>query len=63
MQREKEQRRESKEGRDNFEQSEHSLEEYNKLKQKELEMFRVVSPSFTNYYKSKINEYFYKVGD
>ncbi|MBR5778020.1 MAG: hypothetical protein IKY22_06140 [Bacteroidales bacterium] len=63
MQREKEQRRESKEGRDIFEQSEHSLEEYNKLKQKELEMFRVVPPSFTNYYKSKINEYFYKVGD
>ena len=63
MQREKEQRRESKEAKDILQPSQGNLEEYNKLKQKELEMFRTTPPSFTNYYKSKVNEYFYKVGN
>ena len=63
MQREKEQRRESKEAKDILQPSQGNLEEYNKLKQKELEMFRTIPPSFTNYYKSKVNEYFYKVGN
>ncbi len=60
MKREKEQRRESTEGKDIFQVSKENLEEYNKLKQKELEMFRTAPPSFTNYYKMKVNEYFYK---
>jgi hypothetical protein len=61
MQREREQKRESKEAKDIFEQSQGDLEEYNKLKQQELEMFRTVPPIFTNYYKSKVNDYFYKL--
>ena len=63
MQREREQKRESKEAKDIFEQSQGDLEEYNKLKQQELEMFRTVPPAFTNYYKSKVNDYFYKLGN
>ena len=63
MQREKEQRRESREAEDVFQHSQGDLDEYNKLKQKELELFRDVPPSFTNYYKSKINDYFYKLED
>ncbi|MBR5832480.1 MAG: hypothetical protein IKY79_07695 [Bacteroidales bacterium] len=63
MQREKEQRRESREAEDVFQHSQGDLDEYNKLKQKELELFREVPPSFTNYYKSKINDYFYKLED
>ena len=61
MQREKEQRRESREAEDVFQHSQGDLDEYNKLKQKELELFREVPPSFTNYYKSKINDYFYRL--
>ena len=61
MQREREQKRESKEAKDIFEQSQGDLDKYNKLKQQELEMFQFVPPAFTNYYKLKVNDYFYKL--
>lgn len=63
MQRERDQKRESKEAKDIFQHSQGDLDEYNKLKQQELEMFRTVPPTFTNYYKSKVNEYLYKLGN
>ena len=63
MKREREQKRESKEAKDIFQHSQGDLDQYNKLKQQELEMFRTVPPTFTNYYKSKVNDYFYKLGN
>ena len=60
-QREREQKRESREAKDVFEQSQSDFDKYNKLKQQELEMFQFVPPTFTNYYKLKVNDYFYKL--
>lgn len=60
MQREKEDRRESTEGKDVFQPSQGSLEEYKRLKEKNMDLFHTVPPSMNDYYKQKVNDYFFK---
>jgi len=60
MQREKEDRRESKEAKDQYQPSPADTERYNKMQQNNLELFRTVPPSLTPFYKNKVNDYFYK---
>lgn len=57
LQREKEEKRESNEGMDRFNNS-NELLEFEKLKNRELELFKQVPPSFSPYYKNKVDEYF-----
>ena len=61
MQREKEERRESKEGKDIPHQTSQSdLEKLRQLQNKSSDLFRSVPPTLSPYYKSKVQEYFYK---
>lgn len=61
MQREKEDRRQSKEGKEQLHQpSPAELEKYEKLKEKNMELFRSIPPTLSPYYKSKVDDYFYK---
>ena len=61
MQREKEERRESREGNDQHHQpSPSDLEQFQRLQDKNMELFRSVPPALSPYYKSKVNDYFYK---
>lgn len=61
MQREKEERRESREGKDLMHQpSQSDLEQFKQLQDKNVELFRSVPPTLTPFYKSKVNDYFYK---
>lgn len=60
MQREKENRRESKEAKEQYQPSPADLERFNKMQQNNLELFRSVPPSMTPFYKNKVNDYFYK---
>lgn len=61
MQREKEERRESRQGKDMYHQPLQSdLEQYQQLKEKNMDLFRTVPPALTPYYKAKVNDYFYK---
>lgn len=57
---EQEQRRESVEGRDLIDNSNNQFLEFNKLKNRELELFKQVPPVFSPYYKEKVNEFFNK---
>ncbi len=60
MQREKEERRESTEGKDIYQPSQSDLERYNQLKERNMELFHTTPPALSNYYKNKVNEYFFK---
>ena len=61
MEREKEQRRQSREGKDLYHQpSPSDLEKIKKLQDKNLELLRTVPPTLSPYYKSKVDDYFYK---
>ena len=60
MQREKEDRRQSTEGKDIFQPSQNDLEKYNKLQEKNIELFHSTPPSLNNFYKEKVNDYFFK---
>lgn len=60
MQREKEERRESHEGKDIYQPSQSDLERFKKLNDKNLDMFPTTPPSLAPYYKSKVDSYFYK---
>jgi hypothetical protein len=55
---EQEQRRESTEGKDVFEKSNNQFMEFNKLKNRELELFKQIPPIFSPYYKEKVNDFF-----
>ena len=55
-----EERRESTEGKDNFDNSNNQFLEFNKLKNRELELFKQIPPIFSPYYKEKVNDFFYK---
>jgi hypothetical protein len=39
-----------------------SFEKYLKMKQKQTEVLKTVSPAFSPYYKQEVNEYFQKLG-
>ena len=60
MQREKENRRESTEGKDIYQPSRGDIEKFNKIQDKYMEIFRTTPPSLNNYYKNKVNDYFFK---
>lgn len=60
MQREKEERRESTEGKDIYQPSQGDLEEYKRLQEKNIDVFHTTPPSLNNYYKNKVNDYFFK---
>ena len=60
MQREKEDRRQSTEGKDIVQPSQNDLEKYNKLQEKNIELFHSTPPSLNNFYKEKVNDYFFK---
>lgn len=62
LKQQKEQRRQSKEGRDLPQPSQGDLEPYEKLRDKNLDVFRSAPPSLTPYYKEKVNSYFYRFG-
>ena len=55
-----EERRESTEGKDLFNNSNNQFLEFNKLKNRELELFKQIPPAFSPYYKEKVNDFFYK---
>ncbi len=62
MEREKEERRQSREGKDIFHQpSPSDLEKIKQLQDKNMELFRSVPPTLSPYYKSKVDNYFYKI--
>ncbi len=56
----KEERRESKEGKDVLQPSQGDMEKFEQLQNKNLELFRTAPPALSPYYKNKVNEYFYK---
>ena len=61
MQREKEERRESREGKEmNHQPSANDLEQFQRMQEKNMELFRTVPPTLSPYYKSKVNDYFYR---
>ncbi|MBR3488732.1 MAG: hypothetical protein IKH33_05385 [Bacteroidales bacterium] len=61
MQREKEERRESHEGKEMGHQpSASDLEQFKRMQEKNMELFRTVPPTLSPYYKAKVNDYFYK---
>jgi len=60
MQREKEERRESTEGKDIFQPSQGDLEKYKALQEKNMELFHPLPPTLSNFYKNKVNDYFFK---
>lgn len=60
MEREKEQRRESHEAQDIYQHSKSDIEEFKKLQQKNVDLFRSVPPTLSPYYKSKVDDYFFK---
>lgn len=59
MQREKDDRRQSTEAHEVQQLSAPDLEKYNQLKNKNIETLQTNPASFTDFYKNKINEYFY----
>jgi hypothetical protein len=58
QQRELDDKRESKESKDIFYNNPSKYFEYNKIKEKETELFRTVPPNLKPFYKSKVNAYF-----
>lgn len=58
QQRELDQKRESNEGQDKLYGNPAAFFEYNKLKEKETEIIRVVPPTLKPFYKKKANAYF-----
>ena len=61
MQREKEERRESREGKEMGHQpSASDIEQFRRMQEKNMELFRTVPPTLSPYYKAKVNDYFYK---
>ncbi len=61
MQREKDDRRESTEGKDFYQPSQGDIEKFKKLQNNNKEMFRNSPASFNGFYKDKVNEYFFKL--
>jgi len=63
MQREEEQRRESQEARDYEISNPDDFFEYNKIKNREVELLKTVPPNLNPFYKNKVTEYFYRFED
>ncbi len=56
--RDTEQKRQATESKDDQKRNLSQFLEYNKRKEKETELLKTVPPSFNNYYKNKVSEYF-----
>jgi hypothetical protein len=61
--REKEERRESREAKSQDYSNPNEFLEYKKLLSKEVELLKTVPPNLKPYYKRKVNEYFYNFGN
>jgi len=59
LEREKEERRESKEAKDEIYSNPNEFLEYKRIKSQEVELLRTVPPNLRPFYKNKVNEYFY----
>lgn len=60
MEREKEERRESKEALEQYQPTPADMERFQKMQENNMELFRTVPPTLSPFYKNKVNEYFYK---
>ncbi len=60
QQREEEKRRESKEARDPKISNPDEFFEYNKMKNRELELLKTLPPNLKPFYKNKVTDYFYR---
>jgi hypothetical protein len=60
---EQEERRQSQVGIDKGQNSDANFEQFNKLKTRDIELLKQIPPVFTPYYKQKVNDYFYKLGN
>lgn len=56
---EKEDKRESKIGKDKINIEEKDFLDFKKIEEKEIELFKQVQPMFSPFYKEKVNKYFY----
>jgi hypothetical protein len=63
LQREEEQRRESQEARNYEISNPDEFFEYNKIKNREVELLKTVPPNLNPFYKNKVTEYFYRFED
>ena len=61
LQQEKEERRQSSEAKDIYQPSQGDIEQYNRLKQTNTELFHTTPPSLNPYYRDKVNSYFFKL--
>jgi hypothetical protein len=59
--RDTEQKRQATEAKDDYKRNLSQFIEYNMRKEKETELLKTVPPSFKNYYKNKVSEYFNNV--
>ena len=59
--REKDEKREATEFTDEISRNPNTFFEYNKIKEQEIELLITLPPSFNNYYKTKVSEYFNKI--
>ena len=58
MERGLDEKRESKEGKNNYNGNQIQFNEYNKEKLRQIELLRSVDPTYNKYYKDRANEYF-----
>lgn len=61
MERGMDEKRESKEGKNEVKSNQIRFDEYNKEKLKQIELLRSVDPAYNKYYKDRANEYFNRV--
>ena len=61
LQQEKDDRRQSTEAKDVYQPSQGDLEQYNRLKQTNTELFHTTPPSLNPFYRDKVNSYFFKL--
>ena len=59
--REKEEKRESREFAEEINRNPNTFLEYNRRKEREIELLQTLPPSFSPFYKSKVTEYFNKI--
>lgn len=59
--REKDEKREATEFKEEISQNQKSIFEYNTQKEKEIELLKTLPPTFNNFYKAKVTEYFYQL--
>lgn len=59
MEREREEKRESREAKDYIYSNPNEFLEYNRMKDNETELLKTIPPNLTPFFKSKVNEYFF----